>query len=266
MDTHIRRGTKLMTVHLYFSLIPEALIASMLSPEEFGQYYATGHRYKTKGQAVFFDVDPAFRHEYFQIDAAIEKCVPHADGAPKNSVYISTYRVLEHIPLNAIGKLYMATAYGQTLELDRCDSLDESEKGRNYLYQDLAPVNSLVVSTLGPEDYYHSVVTKPSKFITFPALAFVDLRLGELARDPESGNVNDLPYSYIHHLQEALLMLDPQTKQSKLVDRLHSPEFLYRMVRSGFFIGNGPDFACYKMPSHEVLRRDYHAWWRSANL
>jgi len=38
-----------MTVHLYFSLIPEALIASMLPPEQFGQYYATGHKYKSKG-------------------------------------------------------------------------------------------------------------------------------------------------------------------------------------------------------------------------
>lgn len=42
-----------MTIHLYFSLIPEALIASMLPPEQFGQYYATGHKYKSKGQAIF---------------------------------------------------------------------------------------------------------------------------------------------------------------------------------------------------------------------
>ena len=31
-----------MTVHLYLSFIPEALIASMLPPEEFGDYYAVG--------------------------------------------------------------------------------------------------------------------------------------------------------------------------------------------------------------------------------
>ena len=44
-----------MSIHLYFSLIPEALIASMLTPEQFGQYYATGHKFKSKGQALFFD-------------------------------------------------------------------------------------------------------------------------------------------------------------------------------------------------------------------
>ena len=41
-----------MTAYMYFSLIPEALIVSMLPPEQFGQYYATGHKYKSKGQAI----------------------------------------------------------------------------------------------------------------------------------------------------------------------------------------------------------------------
>ncbi|WP_246327472.1 hypothetical protein [Candidatus Competibacter phosphatis] len=54
-----------MTAYMYFSLIPEALIVSMLPPEQFGQYYATGHKYKSKGQAIFFEVDPAFRNEFF---------------------------------------------------------------------------------------------------------------------------------------------------------------------------------------------------------
>ena len=57
-----------MTVHLYFSLIPEALIASNLPPEQFGQYYATGSGFKSKGQCLFFEVDPSFRHPYFEIE------------------------------------------------------------------------------------------------------------------------------------------------------------------------------------------------------
>lgn len=254
-----------MTKHLYFSLIPEALIASMLSPEQFGQYYATGHKYKTRGQAVFFEIDPTFRHEYFNIDEALDRCVAHEDGALKNSVYISTYRVLEHLPLSAIGRLHLVTSYGLSLGIER-DSLTSSDAPGFYMYQDLAPVNSLVVSTLSPQDYYHSVTTQPSKFIRFPALCFVDLELGPLATDPERGSAADLPYSYIHHLREALLVLDADTKQSKLVDRMQTGEFLYRMVKSGFYIGNGDDLACYPMPPHETLRSEHHRWWRSANL
>jgi hypothetical protein len=254
-----------MTIHLYFSLTPEALIASMLPPEKFGQYYATGHQYKSKGQAIFFEIDPAFRHEFFDLDEVFKRCVPHPDGTPKNSVYAGVYRVLEHIPVSALGKLYLSTPFGNTLGLARGE-ITEREAPTLHLYQDLAPVNSLVVSNLDPVDYYHSVTTQPSKFIRFPGMCFVQLGLGALAADPIDGAVGDLPYSFMSHLREALLELDPETKHSKLVHRVHSPEFPYRMVKGGFYTGNGPDLAFYPMPSHDELRRDHSHWWRSANL
>ena len=200
-----------MTIHLYFSLVPEALIASMLEPEEFGQYYSTGHSYKSKGQAIFFEVDADFRHEFFNIDEGLERCVAHPDGTPKNSVYISVYRVLEHIPVSALGKLYLSTAYGQTLALSRTDAFPEKGKGL-HMYQDLAPVNSLVVSAQDPQTYYEKVTSQPNKFIRFPGLCFVELGLGALATDPGAGAIGDLPYSFVHHLREALLEVDPSGK------------------------------------------------------
>jgi hypothetical protein len=254
-----------MTVHLYLSLIPEALIASMLGPEQFGQYYATGPQYKSKGQAMFFEIDPSFRHAFFDIDGAIARCTPHPDGTPKNSVYVAAYRVLEHVPLSAIGQLHLSTAYGQTLALSRKDSFPK-DTSPLHMYQDLAPVNSLVVSTLDPVAHYNSVTAKPAKFIRFPALCFVELGLGQLATDPENGSVTDLPYSFINHLREALIVLRPQGKLTKMVHRVHSLEFPYRMVKNGFCVGNGPDLAFYPMPSHEVLRQEHSAWWRLANL
>ena len=57
-----------MSKHLYLSLIPEALIASMLSPAEFGSYYAVGTTRKQRGQAMFIEIDLNFRHEHFHID------------------------------------------------------------------------------------------------------------------------------------------------------------------------------------------------------
>jgi hypothetical protein len=254
-----------MTVHLYFSLIPEALIASMLTPEQFGQYYATGHKFKSKGQAIFFEIDPAFRHEFFNIDEGVSLCTAHPDGTPKNSVYISVYRVLEHIPVSALGKLYLTTAYGHTLGLSQ-GPIVPREAPTLHMYQDLAPINSLVVSTFDSVDYYGGVTKQPAKFIRFPGLCFVELGLGALAADPENGAMGDLPYSFMHHLREALLVLDPKAKQTKLVHRVHSLEFPYRMVKSGFYIGNGPDLMFYPMPSHDALRREYNQWWRSANL
>ncbi|NVO16814.1 MAG: hypothetical protein HXX10_22545 [Rhodoplanes sp.] len=254
-----------MAVHLYFSLIPEALIASMLPPEKFGQYYATGHKYKSKGQEIFFEIDPAFRHPFFEIDTAVSRCVPHPDGAPKNSVYVSVYRVLEHIPVSAIGKIYLTTAYGATIGLDRGTLPTEWPRCLHF-YQDLAPVNSLVVSNQDPVGYYEGVTSKAPKFIRFPGLCFVELQLGALATDPEGGAVGDLPYSFMHHLREALLTLEPGAKESKLVHRVHSLEFPYRMVKGGFYIGNGRDIAHYPMPTVAELQRDHPSWWRSANM
>jgi hypothetical protein len=260
-----------MAVHLYFSLIPEALIASNLAPEKFGQYYATGSSYKSKGQCLFFEVDINFRNDYFDIDEAIARCVPAADGTPKHSVYVAVYRVLEHLPVSALGQLYLATAYGHTLGLTRATVTPEPENCL-HLYQDLAPVNSLVVSNLDPAAFYASVTSSPSKFIRFPALFFVELELADLARDPENGQANDLPYPFIHHLREALMVLQPRTddkpssKDSKMVHRVHSLEFPYRMVKQGFYVGNGPDLAFYPMLTHRQLRDDHNQWWRSANI
>ena len=260
-----------MTVYLYFSLIPEALIASNLPPEKFGQYYATGSGYKSKGQCIFFEVDPSFRCDYFDIQAAIDRCVPTADGTPKHSVYISVYRVLEHLPVSALNKLYLSTAYGHTLGLERGELASEDAQGL-HLYQDLAPVNSLVVSNLEPTAFYESVTSKPTKYIRFPGLIFVELRLDELANDPENGQASDLPYPYLHHLREALLVLKPRTdeapstKDSKMVHRVHSLEFPYRMIKKGFYVGNGPDLVFYPMLSARELRENHNQWWRSANL
>lgn len=260
-----------MAVYLYFSLIPEALIASNLPPEKFGQYYATGSGYKSKGQCLFFEVDPNFRNEYFDIQTAIDRCVPAADGTPKHSVYVSVYRVLEHLPVSALGKLYVTTAYGHTLGLERGEMPTERDTSL-HLYQDLAPINSLVVSNLEAETFYQSVTTQPTKFIRFPGLFFVELCLGELATDPENGQANELPYPFIHHLREALMVLkprtddNPSTKDSKMVHRIHSLEFPYRMIKKGFYVGNGEELVFYPMLDHRELRENHNQWWRSANI
>lgn len=254
-----------MAIHLYFSLIPEALIASMLPPEEFGQYYATGLKFKSKGQAVFFEVDPDYRHEYFDIDGCYARCVTKADGSPKNSVYVSMYRVTEHLTVSALRKMYLTTAMGATLGLERGNELPKFEQ-ELHMYQDLAPINSLVVSILDPPAYYADVVTRPSKSFRFPGMCFVELQLGPLARDPENGKEGDLPYSFMKHLREALMELGPGAKRNKLVHRVHSLEFPFRMVKNGFFVGIGEDFVYYPMLSPAALRKDHSNWWRSANL
>ncbi len=254
-----------MAIHLYLSMTPEALIASMLTPAEFGVYYAVGSQKKARGQAIFFEVNPDFRHDFFRIEEGICRCVPHEDGSPKRSIYISVYRVLEHIPLDVIQKLYLVTQDGRVLGLDSSPELPEKTPGL-HLYQEIAPVHPRVVSTLGPRDFYELIVKTPTSLLSLPAVCFVELRLGELAEDPEYGAVRDLPYSNIDHLRQCLVDLKTKTVHSKMVDRIHPAAFAYRMIENGVFIGNEQQLLYFPMPSPEDLRAQHYRWWRSANM
>lgn len=253
-----------MTVHLYMSLIPEALIASQLEPEEFGAYYAVGTQRKQHGQAMFIELDINFRHPFFRIDEGIARCVPHEDGELKKSVYISTYRVLEHVSLADVKQLYLVTAYGQTLGLPRSKDLPEPN-AESYMYQEIAPVTPRVVSNLSPVEFYEFIIQDPESMIHLPAICFVELELGDLANDPEHGAIRDLPYTNVNYLRECLVELDTKKIDTKMLNRVHSVEFPYRMIKSGIFVGNTTELAYFPLPPLEELRSKYYRWWRSAN-
>jgi len=254
-----------MQTHLYLSLLPEALIASMLSPEEFGVYYAVGSTKKSRGQAIFFEIDPTFRSKVFPIEEGLKRCVPHEDGSPKRSIYISVYRVLEGVSMNAIQKLHLVTQDGRTMSLDANKQMPNNQDTL-HLYREIAPVNPMVVSTLAPEDFFNLIVQNPTSLIKLPAVCFTELKLGALAQDPQNGDVGDLPYPNIFHLRDCLLELRTKLAHTKMVDRTPSPNIPYRTIKNGVFVGNAEKLLYFPLPKQEVLQEKYYAWWRSANM
>jgi hypothetical protein len=254
-----------LAVHLYLSMLPEALIASMLAPDEFGVYYAVGSQKKSRGQAIFFELDPGFRHEFFQIDEGMRRCVPHEDGSPKRSIYISVYRVLEHVPLDAIRRLYLVTQDGRVLGIEPSSGIPNDTQGL-HLYQEIAPVHPLVVSALGCREFYQLIVRSTETLLRLPAVCFAELRLGELAENPEYGAVSDLPYSNIDHLRQCLVELRTKAVGTKMVDRVHPATFPYRMIQSGILVGNTSGLLTFVLPSRDELRAKHYRWWRSANM
>lgn len=254
-----------MAIHLYLSLIPEALILSMLEPEEFGTYYAVGSEKKSRGQAIFFELDPKFKSDHFRLEEGLQRCIPHEDGSPKRSIYLGVYRVLENIPMGAIRTLYLTTQDGRTLELEPSGKLPEDED-HLHLYREISPVTPLVVSTQGPKAFYELIVTNPTSLIKLPAICFVELRLGQLASDPQNGDVGDLPYGNIEHLRNCLLSLHTKLASSKMVDRLPSGPIPFRTIKNGFFVGNQEKLLYFPLPSEETLVKDHYRWWRSATM
>jgi hypothetical protein len=253
-----------MSTFFYLSLVPEALIASMLPPKEFGNYLAVGTKKRTRGQAMFFALQD------LQMDAArkakVEKrCVPHADGEPKHSVYISIYRVLEQVPLDAIGNLFLVTPDGRVLELEAEKRLPEFGQTFN-MYQEICPVHPRIVSTLNPKEF-SVYITDANNPIHVPKICFVDLRLGELSTDPEHGDIKDLPYRAIEHLRDCLMqLLQNSEKHTKTVDRLHPQSFPFRTILNGVFLGEGEQLLYYPFPSEKELNSIHYEWWRSASI
>jgi len=238
-----------MSKYLYLSITPEALIASMLPPVEFGEYMATGTKKSNKGQMIFFEVDLEMVKNLVDNDYIEKSCVRHSDGSPKHSVYLSVYRVLETIPMRALKSLYLTSDNGIVLELPPTP-YDNSgdDKATLHLYQELCPVSPQIVSEFCPPAFL-KVLTDGSRQFHLPKLFFVEMKLGELANNPATGSAEHLPYTHVRHLRDCLLALSGYEKKMKTVVRSYNGSLLYRSVASGFYVGSGDDMIYYRYPS-----------------
>lgn len=252
-----------MSTYLYLSIVPEALIASMLEPDAFGRYLSTGNRRMSSGPAIFFELDPQLALPAFGLDNLEERCRPHESGSPRRSAYLAIYRVLERIPLEAVRKLYITTRKGLTLGLEAKPVTPIPDR-RFYLYQELAPVSPRVVSRLAPGDFVRFLTSRENA-VSLPKLLLADMRLGKLANDPEKGEAGNLPYPNLPHLRECLSALaERPAKASKVVNRELILSDLFANIDSGFYLGAEGSVVAFPMPDRETLTDKHNLWWMSA--
>lgn len=252
-----------MDTHLYLSLIPEALIYSQLTPDQFGKYVAIGDKKLTQGPAMFFEVDPDFESEAFHLGAARKKCVPHADGTPRRSSYAGVYMVLANIPISSLRSLFLTTADGLVLELQRQEYKPSSRPGLHF-YQEIIPVQPRVASPLEPKEFAN-YVTDPENPIFLPRLAFCELRLNGLETDPERSGAGNLPYKNLNHLRECLMALKYKSdKMTKIITRDMDADRVFPVMTNGFFVGDQNDFAFYPLPSEDERETVHFRWFNSA--
>lgn len=254
-----------MKNYLYLSLIPEALIVSHLPPEEFGNYYAVGSRKRSSGQAAFFEVDPALmaKNDYLRVAEAMEGCVPHEDGSPRRSRYVCIYRALEHVPLNALGRLNLVTDDGRVLGIEPTTYPGIERNEGLHVYQEICPVTPLVASKL-PPDGFAAYITDRANFVSVDKIVFTELRVNGLAENPDTGSAANLPYPNLDHLRDCLKELRHRVaKPTKVITR-DSAGLLYRTVLGGFYVADHSGLVFYPMPSRDELETRYYIWWRSA--
>lgn len=253
-----------MDIHLYLMCYrTEALVASQLSAEEFGAYMAVGTQKKTFGNVVFFEVDPSLRTPELNLDQVEARCVPHQDGSPRRSKYMSLYRVMEHIPLSAYGKLHLTTRDGRVLSLEGQDYHNHEENHGPYMYAELCPLTSRVVTRLGPAAFTQRI-TDLSNPISVPRIFFVD---NQVAVDSEGRLASYLPYRNPEHVVECLKEVEAHSEKiGKTVDRNPPLVAFYRTIGSGFYLGDAGGIKRYEYPDVATLEAEHHKWWRSASM
>ena len=250
--------------HLYLSVIPEALVASMLPAEEFGRYLAVGSHKQASGAAIYFEIDPDFSNEFFNMGIIPERCVAHDDGSPKRSLYLGIYRVLEHIPLEALGKLYLTTRDGQVLVLNQGE-LPTEFSAEYYLYDEICPVHPLIASNLDPTAFTQFVTT-PGSPVCVPKIFFAQLDPAAIIGSDRTAEGSIAIHNLPERIKECFKELDAADKPTKTVDRTRQLTCRWSHVKNGYFIGDQNHLLYYPFPTKDTLERDHYIWWRSATL
>ncbi len=256
--------------YLYCILHPNyALVASMLPPEEFGRHYNLGSSRFFHGQVVFAEVDSSYRHEYFNIEEILKGLKAKADGRPKRTKFIKTYRVLEHIELSAIKNLYITSVLGKVLELKPESQYDIShEKGFLRTYQEICPLRSVVLSFMDPPEFGKFITaenaTKGAPKVFFTQIDLnIDNFLTQIEEDPFL--VSPIPNVHAHKLKSQILEMrarpEKRVKGISLDSAFSQISFL--RLRTGFWFAHRDEFIYYPIPDHATLENDHYDWFRS---
>jgi len=115
-----------------------------------------------------------------------------------------------------------------------------------YLFQELCPVSPMIASDLAPAAFLKRL-TDGSTPIVLPKLFFVELKLGDMATNPQKGSIDYLPYANVEHLRDCLEILSGEyEKRMKTVQRVFSGNLLYRTIESGFYVGSKDELIFYR--------------------
>jgi len=257
------------TKHLYLILFPnEALVASQLTPEEFGMHYSVGSSRHFNGKVIFVELDIEFRHPFLRIDEYLKYTESGIPGRPKRTKFVKSYRVLEHMDFSALRKLYLVTTDGGVLGLDRGPQPSYlGDESRVRLYQEICPLRLLVASSLDPQQFGH-YITEETWSKGAPRIFFTKYNIDVAATVTDNAvhayNMGPLPNVNPTNLPTAFKELQEDlTKKTKTVSLNPNLDFMsYKSIKQGFWFSGGQETVFYRMPGIDELREKHSAWWR----
>lgn len=253
---------------LYMILYPNnALVGSMLPPDQFATHYQVGSNRYYSGKLIFAEVDIAFRHPYFEnLEPGLAALVPHEDGKPKATKFICSYRVLEHIDFQALRSLYLASNEGHCLELKRQVAAPVDDQTFR-IFGELCPVR-MVVLTSYSADELAKYVTKPGNPKGCPKIFFtqIDVNVEEFLQDFAKNPFLQPPVPSVHPSKlrdavESMRASGNKTKGLSLNTAMGSMAF--KKVAHGFWLASQEETVFYRMPSLAEIEETNFRFFKS---
>jgi hypothetical protein len=254
---------------LYMVVFPiNALISSQLDPEKFGEHFTSSSSKHFSGKVIFAEIDMNYRHPYFDIDKYLDLTVPHEDGSPKRTKFISVYRVLEHVDLDAIKKLYLVTTNGKALPLEPAPYTQRVYDPKILrIYQEITPLENLIVSTFDQTEFGKFITTQ-TKSKGCPKICFTQIDF-DIENFLESNKNKELfkidlpgvnPYRFYDCIMELKNKPEKYNKTINLGGILR--EISYKFLKRGFWFAEGDKIKFFPMPNLNDLENKYFYWWK----
>jgi hypothetical protein len=214
---------------------------------------------------IFIEVEGHFGRK-FDWSYAEKRTVPHPDGHPKRSLWLSVYRVLENTPLDKLKSLYLVTPDGRVLELRQTEYVEPDVRKKFYVYQELCPVTPLVVTVHDPKDF-GIYMTHSDVRVRVPKIAFADLKVVDFNNLEDTGNIGRIYDRNLEHLKDCIRSVTNESgKNVKNVERSPVESVSYQIINQGIYVSDGKTLVMYRMPSIDEIRRDHYDFGRSAMI
>lgn len=244
-----------------------ALVLSQLAPDEFGFRYNYGSASYYAGKLIYAEIDINYRHPYFRIDEAMQALKQHDDGSPKATKYISSYRILEHVDIDAVQVLYIANADGTSYALHPA-SFDHLPSQKDLrIYAEITPVSMLTLAKYTMRDFGRWF-TSPDTFINVPRIMYAQLNLDidAFLQEFEHNPLMPSPLEGVHPSKLRDAILDLRNRDDKMVkgitlDTSFTKES-YRKIRHGFMLVDQHKEKFFPMPSLQEIENTNLRFWK----
>ncbi|HEC60953.1 MAG TPA: hypothetical protein ENI27_01720 [bacterium] len=257
------------TNHLYEILYPNpALVSSQYTPDQFSKHYSSGSTRYYEGKLIFTELDTNFRDPYFDIDKGLTGLIPHEDGRPKATKFISSYRVLEHTDFDALKSLYLANPDGTSMKLTEAVYDHSHRPGYLRIMAEITPLRMTILTNFNFSEF-GKFITLPDNPKGAPKVLYtqLDLDIDVFLEDFKRNPLMEPPFQNLHpsKLRDAVLEVrsnkDKHTKGLSLDVAFNSKSF--RQIRHGFMFSSQEKEKFFPMPSLEEIERSNYRFFKS---